>query len=84
MRYWNTMTKAQQIKCLHLWKHLASCKHANGTAACDSNESYLTFRRRFREHDGSTTIRNRVGSYFGGFMPSGLFIGIETDGYSHT
>ena len=71
MRYWNTMTKAQQTKCLHLWKRSLY------------GESYLTFRRRFHEHDGGAA-RNRVGSYFGGFTPSGLFVGIEIDGHAHT
>jgi len=72
MRYWNTMTKAQQRSCLKLWKRYPLI------------ETYLAFRRRFHEHDGSRTIRNRVGSYFGGFVPSDIFIGIETDGHAHS
>lgn len=84
MRYWNTMTKAQQETCRSLWKRHGSCAHAKGVADCKWNEPYLTFRRRFHEYDGSGAIHNRVGSYFGGFIPSGLFIGIETDGHAHS
>lgn len=37
-------------------------------------ETYLTFRRRFRLHF----------EYFGGFVPCGIFIGIEIDGHAHS
>lgn len=71
MRYWHTMTKSQQQSCFRLWN-----RHA-------SSEPYPTFRRRFLERDMGRE-KNAPGSYFIGMMPSGLFIGIETDGYFHT
>ena len=82
MRYWNTMTKAQQESCQRLYRHNVLANWKDKTHP--SNESYLAFRRRFHECDGNKTIRNRVGSYFGGFIPSGIFIGIETDGHAHS
>ncbi len=81
MRYWSTMNEAQRITCRRLYDHNVRATWLNKTHL--SSESYLTFRRRFHEHDGGAE-RNREGSFFGGFIPSGLFIGIETDGHAHS
>ncbi len=77
MRYWNTMTKAQREACHRLWGQQCIYRRLFVT------ESYLKFRRRFHEFD-SGEERNRLGSYFGGVVPSGIFIGIETDGHTHS
>ncbi len=77
MRYWNTMNEAQRITCRRLYDHNVRATWLN--KSYPSSESYLTFRRRFFSHgDGAK------GSYFGGFIPSGIFIGIETDGHAHS
>ncbi len=75
MRYWNTMNEAQRQSCKQLWEHSLKVNPPGW------KESYLTFRRRFKLYAIGVDM---PGHFFGGILPSGIFIGIETDGHAHS
>ena len=66
------MTQAQKKAIFHLWR-----QNRDGTKNLDE------FIARFRPGVGSTAEQNKPGDYVGGGW-CGMYVGIETDGHTHT